>query len=268
MKEFRIALQKFIISNNQIIKAVNEHRGRNSLTKKCEQINHNILKTIALDTQLPYISKHDQIDFEERKMWENFWLISPILGKKSVQEKKDDFLIAITKIENQRPTFGLISAPLKNMMFISTDNKAFKIENINFALTFGLDELLKVENRIKEPIEGVFFTIMKSKPTMNAQTEKYLDDFKLYKSGVIEEKIDPSPMRLIRLAEGSYDFHPHFKSINEWEIAPFDALITACGKRVTQKDGIMPLQYNSKKLKFESFIAKSNFDIDSTDLKE
>lgn len=103
---------------------------------------------------------------------------------------------------------------------------------------------------------------------MNAKTEKYLNDFKLHKGGAIQEKVDESPMNLIGIAEGKYDFHPHLKTIYEWDIAPFDALITASGNRITQKDGILPLEYNSKKLKFSSFIAKNNFDIDSIDLKK
>lgn len=268
MTEFQIALNKVLEISKQIRTAINEHNGKHSIVRKCEQISYNKLKSIPLETELPFISKYDQSSFEERKNWYSFWIVSPIIGKKNLREGKSDFLIGITKVEKRRPSFAFLINPQKEELFIGIKNKAYKIENVNSALNADIDILLTEENRINKPIEGFFFTIVKDKNIMNAKTEKYLNDFKLHKGGAIQEKVDESPMNLIGIAEGKYDFHPHLKTIYEWDIAPFDALITASGNRITQKDGILPLEYNSKKLKFSSFIAKNNFDIDSIDLKK
>lgn len=268
MTEFQIALNNVLEISKQIRAAINEHNGKHSIVRKCEQISYDQLKSIPLETELPFISKYDQLSFEERKSWNSFWIVSPIIGKKNLREGKDDFLVAVTKIQHKRPSFTIISAPKKNTLFISFNNKAYKIESIDLSTNVGINELLTDDNLINKPIEDFFFTIMKNRNRMNVKTERFIEDFKLYKSGSIQEVIDESPMNLIGIAEGKYDFHPHLKSIYEWDIAPFDAIISASGNRVTQKDGILPLSYNSKTLKFSVFIAKNNFDIDSIDLKE
>lgn len=243
-------------------------KGNQSIARKCELYNSNQLKSIVTQMGYPCISKFDTPYYDERKKWDSFWLLSPLIGKKSFREGKDDFLFAITKIKNKRPIFTTLFAPQKKELFFAINNKAYKLKNVNSSLNIEIEDLLTENNQISKPIEGFFFTIMKNKNRMNAKTENFLDDFKLHKRGTIQEKIDESPMNLIGIAEGKYDFYPHLKSINEWDIAPFDALITASGNRITQKDGILPLEYNSKRLKFPAFIAKNNFDIDSINLNE
>lgn len=266
MTEFNAAFKVISEIQKQFCSISNAHDGKAFSVRKSEINTYEILKLLALETQQPFISKFDQVDYDTRKHWESFWMLSPLLGKKQLREGSSDVLTAITKIENKRPVFSLMLLPKKNQLFIAIDEKAFKIENFKSKSNLTLDELLVEDHLIQKPIEGFFFTIMKNKHNMNTKTEKFLEHFKLYKSGAIKETIDESPLNLIGIAEGVYDFHPRLKTINEWDIAPFDALITASGNRITQKDGIMPLSYNSEKLRFSGFIAKNNFETDSIDL--
>lgn len=270
MSEFQIALKKISEINTQIRTAIGEHNGKKSIARKCERISYDGLKSIVLETQTPFLSKFDQKKYENRKNWSSFWMLSPIIGMKQLRQGETDFLVGITKVVEGRPNFCLILAPGKKELYIGLENKAYKIHNFDSSLNryTELDELMSETNRIIKPIESLFFTIVKNKNPMNATTENFLNEFKMYKDGAIQEKIDESPMNLIGIAEGKYDFFPHLKTVKEWDIAPFDALITACGNRVTQRDGIMPLEYNNKGLKIPAFIAKNNFEIDSIDFKE
>lgn len=267
MTEFEKTVKVILETGNQILNTINE-KNRNSIGKRSEQISYERLKSFALESQLPIISKFDKEDYDTRKNWNSYWILSPIIGKKNLREQKDDFLIGITKIKKQRPSLVILFAPARNELFIGENNKAYAISNLNPNSAQNRDELLKEENRINKPIESLFFNILKSKTKMNARTENFLSEFKLHKSGAIKETVNDSPMNLIGIAKGKYDFYPHLKSVNEWDIAPFDALITFSGNRVTQKDGILPLEYNTEKLKFPDFIAKNNFDIDGIDLKD
>ena len=267
MTELEKAVNVILETGNQILNTIDK-KNINSIGKRSEEIGYERLKSFALESQLPIISKFDKEDYDTRKNWNSFWILSPLIGKKNLREQKDDFLIGITKIKKRRPSLVILFAPAKNELFIGENNKAYAISNLNPNSAQNRNELLKEENRINKPIESFFFTILKNKCKMNARTENFLSDFKLHKSGAVQEIIDESPMNLTGIAEGKYDFYPHLKSVNEWDIAPFDALITFSGNRVTQKDGILPLEYNSEKLKFPAYIAKNNFDIDSIDLKD
>lgn len=266
MTAFNAAFKVISEIQNQFHDIIKAHDGKTSLVKKCETTNYWLLKQIASETNLPYISKFEQVDFETREHWNSFWMLSPLLGKKQLREGSSNVLIAITKIENRRPVFSLLLLPKKNELFIAINQKAYKIEGFKPNSNLTLDEFLIDANLLQKPIEGFFFTILKNKRKMNSKTEEFLEHFKLYKSGSIKETVDESPLNLMGIAEGRYDFHPHLKTIYEWDLAPFDALITASGNRITKKDGIMPLRYNSESLRFPGFIAKTNFDTDSIDL--
>lgn len=269
MSDFENVLRLIMKIGKNVQKIKSDKKKNNlSIVRECDYYIYNQFKVMMTQMDECFISQFDKPEYEERKNWKSFWILSSIIGKKSFRGNKADYLISITKVKNRRPNFAILFAPQMNEVFVAIDNKAYKIENINQYSSLNINELLTEKNQIYKPIESSFFTIMKNKSKMNAKTEKMLDYFKLHKSGTIQEKIDESPMNLIGIAEGKYDFHPHLKSIYEWDIAPFDAIISASGNRVTQKDGILPLEYNSKTLKFADFIAKNNFDIDSNDLKE
>ena len=177
MTEFDKIIKIILEIGSEIIDT-NREKNRNSIGKKAEQISYERLKSFALQSKLPFISKFDKVDFETRKNWTSFWILSPIIGKKNLREGNDDFLIGITKIVNHRPSLVIFFAPERNELFIGKDNKAYKISNLEHDFVYHQDELLKEDNQINKPIEGFFFTILKSKTKMNARTENFLTLFK------------------------------------------------------------------------------------------
>lgn len=268
MKDFEQAI-KAIQPGKEILKCREEHIGRKSLSKECEAASYDILKNILSPTRLPIISKFDKPEFNARKDWKEFWLISPLLGKKDLMEGKNDFAVSIAKISQKRPVLGVIYAPAQHTLFISTpNNKPYKIVDLPLEEVVKSTALLQKKNLILKPIEGFFLKILKRKAFMNQKTEKFLEDFKAYQKGSLKEVVDPSPLRLFGIVEGKYDYYPHLNPVPEWEIAAMDALITASGNMITKKDGILPLEYNTAKLKFSAFVAKSNFQYDSTVLNQ
>ncbi len=268
MNEFETVTKHALNAGHIILKTKKKYGMNYPAAKKCELYCYEELKNIALKTNLPVVSKFDRPDFECRKYWNRFWIIAPLLGKKNLREGKDDYLFTVTKIENQRPVLGVIVAPEKSEMYIAKDARSYKIKGIDFDPNLNVALLLKRQNMIKKPIEGLFFTILKNRQPMNYKTEKFLKDFKDYKKGAIKEIVDDSPMNFCGIAEGKYDYYPHFSTVMEWDIAAFDALITASGYMITKKDGILPLSYNTKDLKFPAFIAKNNFENDNVDLEK
>ncbi|MBZ9630395.1 hypothetical protein LB465_06345 [Salegentibacter sp. LM13S] len=253
-------------AGKEILRYRDAHTGNRSFIQRCETESYEVLKNLQSQTGLPLVSKFDNPEIDIRKDWEEFWLVSPLLGKKSLKEGKDDFAISIAKISHKRPVLGIIFAPADKVMFIATDNKPYKIKNFSFGKDEDVNILLQEQNVIRKPIEGFFLKILKSKNQMNKKTERFLENFKAYQEGSLKEVVDQSPLKLSGIAEGKYDYYPHLKPIHEWEIAAFDALITASGNMVTKKDGILSLEYNTVKLKFPAFIAKSNFQFDSTEI--
>ncbi|MBZ9730642.1 hypothetical protein LB467_13180 [Salegentibacter sp. JZCK2] len=266
MTEIEQAIRLIQCAGKEILRYRDTHTGNRSFSQRCETESYEVLKNLLYRTGLPIVSKFNNPDFDIRKDWEEFWLVSPLLGKKSLKEGKDDFAVSIAKISRKRPVLGIIYAPADKVLFIAINNKPYKIKNFSFGENEDKTLLLQEKNLIRKPVEGFFLKILKSKNLMNKKTEKFLEDFKAYQEGSLKEVVDQSPLKLCGIAEGKYNYYPHLKPVPEWEIAAFDALITASGNMMTKKDGILPLEYNTEKLKLPAFIAKSNFQFDSTEL--
>ena len=91
---------------------------KSPLTLADKEANKIICKSlIKIDPEIPILSEEGaKISYENRKTWTKFWLIDPIDGTKEFIKKNGEFTINIALIENQKPTLGIVYAPvLKNI---------------------------------------------------------------------------------------------------------------------------------------------------------
>ena len=55
--------------------------------------------------------------YEERKIWDQFWLVDPLDGTKEFIKKNGQFCICIALVEHQKPMFGFIHRPTTNISY-------------------------------------------------------------------------------------------------------------------------------------------------------
>ncbi|MEL6134031.1 MAG: inositol monophosphatase family protein, partial [Bacteroidota bacterium] len=75
------------------------------LTVADEQAHQLIMTRLrALTPAVPILSEEsDEIPFEERKYWEQFWLVDPLDGTKEFISRSGEFTINIAVVEEGRP---------------------------------------------------------------------------------------------------------------------------------------------------------------------
>jgi 3'(2'), 5'-bisphosphate nucleotidase len=80
-------------------------------------------------TSIPLISEENEnIPFEVRKDWQQFWLIDPLDGTKEFINRSDEFTINIALIENGKPILGVVYVPVKELLYFgSAGTGSFKI---------------------------------------------------------------------------------------------------------------------------------------------
>ena len=157
-----------------------------------------------------------------------FWLIDPIDGTSSFIKNNEEFAVSIALIENKKPIFGLIYAPLFDggkMVFSNHENRVILKKNSD------LQENFLEKNHAKKSFSKKI-SIVTSPRTKQQDIEKYLRQFHKNFAGEIEISRISSAIKFIHLVEGKSDIYLHFRISMEWDTAGGQALLEKLGYRM------------------------------------
>jgi 3'(2'), 5'-bisphosphate nucleotidase len=206
------------------------------------------LKTLA--PLIPVVSEEDAGD-RSKALPGRFFLVDPLDGTKEFIQKRTDFTVNVALIENGTPRFGLVYAPARKLLAVTTDSGT-AIEATLEPDKAGVD-LGKLEHRtlrVRTPSpEGLVAVVSRSH--LDAETETFLSGLK------IASRSDAgSSLKFLLVASGQADVYPRFGPTMEWDIAAGDAVLRAAGGRVVDAKG-EPFRYGKTEqgLKNGSFIA-------------
>ncbi|MGM5485308.1 MAG: 3'(2'),5'-bisphosphate nucleotidase CysQ [Nanobdellota archaeon] len=176
-----------------------------------------------------------EVDHEERKGWDKFWLIDPLDGTKEFIKRNGEFTVNIALIEDGEPTFGVVYVPVKDQMYYSYNGKSYLDGE---ELPFGKER----DN----------FVVVASRSHFNDETKEYIEkitsDYELISRG--------SSLKLCAVAEGSADIYPRLGPTMEWDTAAAHAVVRGAGREVYDVSTNKPLKYNKESLKNPFFVVK------------
>ena len=180
-----------------------------------------------------------------------FFLVDPLDGTKEFIKKRSDFTVNIALIDDGAPRFGLVYAPARALLAVTTARgKAVEAElppNASGADLSRLDQ--KVLQARPPNKEGL--TALVSLSHLDPETEAFLGKLKiLERSGV------GSSVKFLAIAKGEADVYPRFAPTMEWDTAAGQAVLEAAGGAVLDTNGA-PLRYGKTELGLRnpSFIA-------------
>ncbi|MBI5076649.1 MAG: 3'(2'),5'-bisphosphate nucleotidase CysQ [Nitrospirae bacterium] len=211
------------------------------------------------DWPLPLLSEEGRnISYEERKIWDMFWLVDPLDGTREFVKRNGEFTVNIALIQNGRPLLGVIYIPVKNVFYFAAENLgAFKLENGDVLLSQSIDRILKCS--IKLPLAPCLLplasrvTVIGSRSPMSPETEQFINDLRTkYKK--VDFLAAGSSLKFCLIAEGKADIYPRFGPTMEWDTAAGQAIVEQAGGRVLRAGSREPLSYNKENLLNPSFI--------------
>lgn len=209
---------------------------------KADMAAHKIIlnKLEQLTPNIPIISEESGVpDYEERKEWNQFWIVDPLDGTKEFIKQNDEFTINIALIEDGKPTLGVVYVPaLETLYFASSETGAYKQENKNQP-----HRIQSTKADRSQPL-----TIIESRSHGSDKLEQFLKD-----EGItVKDRVKAgSSVKFCRVAEGTADLYPRLGPTMEWDVAAGDA-IWRYSAREGEHDS--PLTYNKKDLKNEGFV--------------
>ena len=224
-----------------------EMKGDNSPLTRADTASHNVIMSFLSKTNIPVLSEEGKtIPYEERKCWNNLWIVDPIDGTKEFIKRNGEFTVNIALIENQKPILGVIFAPVTGELYFSSKEMgAFKIlVDLN---NYEIEYL--VANAYKLPLQrqDKTFTIVASRSHMSPETETYVQEMRDL-HGEVNLITKGSSLKLCMVAEGKADCYPRFAPTMEWDTAAGQAICIYAGFQVIDWNTKESILYNREEL--------------------
>jgi 3'(2'), 5'-bisphosphate nucleotidase len=184
-----------------------------------------------LTPDIPVISEEAGLpDFDERGLWNPYWLIDPLDGTKEFVKRNGEFTVNIALIENHQAVFGVVHVPVRNSTYSGCR---------------GVGAELRTNGEEPRPIgvareSATPVRVVGSRSHRGASLDQFLQnlgDFEMHPTG--------SSLKFCLIAEGAADVYPRLGLTSEWDTAAAQAVVEQAGGVVLELDG-NPLSYNNK----------------------
>ncbi len=218
---------------------------------------NNIIMSFLMDTGIPILSEEGRsITYEERKDWDELWIVDPLDGTKEFVKKNDEFTVNIALIKNGKPILGIVYAPvLDELYWGDVSLGAYKLlkasEKIN-----NMDNILSLASPLPLTNAKSYFGIVASRSHLSPETNAYIDKIRQSRDD-IKIMSKGSSLKIVMVAEGTAHVYPRFAPTNEWDTAAGHAIVLASGGRIVQAENQeKEIIYNKKNILNPWFIVK------------
>ncbi|BAO76184.1 3'(2'),5'-bisphosphate nucleotidase CysQ [Winogradskyella sp. PG-2] len=224
-----------------------ELKGDNSPLTKADLVSHDVIMSYLKETNIPVLSEEGKsIPYNQRKDWNQLWIVDPIDGTKEFIKRNDEFTVNIALMENQKTVLGVIFVPALGDLYFSTNEMGSYKVSVD-QKDYNIDSLLQEGDKLPLKREDNTFTIVASRSHMSAETEDYVKEMR-EKHGEVNLISKGSSLKLCMVAEGLADCYPRFAPTMEWDTAAGQAICEHSGCKVIDWDTKEPMLYNRKKL--------------------
>ncbi|MDR7022418.1 3'(2'),5'-bisphosphate nucleotidase CysQ [Aeromonas salmonicida] len=181
-----------------------------------------------------------------RHGWSRYWLVDPLDGTKEFVSRNGEFTVNIALIEDGKPLWGLVYAPVLNRLWYGGKGMgAWRVAD-------GKREAIQTLPHQ----EGAPWRVVGSRNHLSRETLDYLARFGDIERGEIELVSMGSSLKFCIIAEGGAELYPRLAPTCEWDTAAAQAVLEGAGGSVTRLDG-SPLAYNKPDILNPWFVARA-----------
>ena len=235
----------------------------NSPLTLADMRSHNVISTELNSrqaTRIPILSEEGRdIYYEERKVWEYYWLVDPLDGTKEFIKRNGEFTVNIALMHRDRPVMGVILVPVKDILYFAFEGAgAYRLPGtsaLKSRLTFEELKGAAVRLPLKTATRAGTFTAIASRSHMSGETSSFLEELKKEHGG-LEIVSAGSSLKFCLVAEGGADIYPRFAPTMEWDTAAGQVIVEQAGGSVLQHGTGEPLRYNKENLLNPWFIVR------------
>ncbi|WP_430459471.1 3'(2'),5'-bisphosphate nucleotidase CysQ [Thalassolituus sp. LLYu03] len=206
------------------------------LTEADIAAHHIICDGLAEISSLPVLSEEspaEQMKWDARKNWGEFWLVDPLDGTKEFINKNDEFTVNIALIRGGKAVLGVVYCPALDRLYFATEGVgAFRKDG---------QEAEPTEIRVSsEPVAGETWKVVGSRRHGAEALEKFAQSL-----GEVETVSMGSSLKLCLVAEGKAHLYPRLAPTCEWDTGAAQAVVEIAGGAVLTP-ALKPLEYGQK----------------------
>jgi 3'(2'), 5'-bisphosphate nucleotidase len=219
----------------------------NSPLTEADREAHLTIKNILQQTDIPILSEEGkQIPYEERRHWDEFWLVDPLDGTKEFIKKNGEFTVNIALIKNGIPVMGVVYVPVTGVVYVASEKKgsfSFNANNNGNAISEVINNAIKLPLASKPER----YTIVASRSHSTPETEAFIEERKKV-HGNVNLISAGSSLKLCLVAEGKAQVYPRLAPTMEWDTAAGHAIAKFAGCKVYNYESSDELKYNKENL--------------------
>ncbi len=260
-KNLKTAIIASINAGKEILKIYNtdfsfEIKSDNSPLTLADKNANKIICSILEKTNIPILSEEGKnIDFSERMLWENLWIVDPLDGTKEFIKKNGEFTVNIALVNNNIPIMGVIFVPVSNELYFAEKNIGSFKTIINNVDSFDVDDIIKSAFKLPTTNTAIY-SIVASRSHLNDETKLFIEN-KENEKKIIETISKGSSLKFCLIAEGKADIYPRFGPTMEWDTAAGQAIAMYSGAKVyLSENKNNTLLYNKENLLNPYFIVE------------
>lgn len=216
-----------------------------------------IIAGLLANTQIPLIDEeHCCPVYAIRKNWKSMWLVDPMDGTKEFISGNGEFTVNIALIEDKKPVFGVIYAPVTEELYWGGKNTG-SFKALNVEKWQGLNNIeLKAVKLSGRNFPSNNLRVAASRSHLDPATRNFIEILEK-KSGDLSYISKGSSLKLCMIAEGLTDIYPRFSRTMEWDTAAGHAIVWGTGGVLLRKEDLKELEYNKEDLSNPPFFALS-----------
>lgn len=233
-----------VFYNNHLQSSINiETKDDQSPITAADMAAHQLIESAlsALTPHIPVLSEESS-DVSDRRQWERFWLVDPLDGTREFIKKTGEFTVNIALVEAGQVLLGVIGVPLKNQVYVASNNLASHINQPKVAYKVNADGSKQILSA--HPIPGKKLNTAMSRHSSRPQYTEYQKQ--LTNSGFEFDTINAgSAYKFCLMVDGEIDLYPRLHPTSEWDTASGQCLLEVLGGALVDLDG-KPFQYNQR----------------------
>lgn len=223
----------------------------NSPVSLADRVAHKEIEDSLAKTRIPILSEEGRdIDYDERKAWDIFWLIDPLDGTRQFIQNRTEFTVNIALIINDYPELGVIYAPAYKELYIGHYQLgAYKIDGVDADLNanYSYNSLIKDTKKMPTNSKRDVYTILASPNHTTHATVTFIDEMREKYNNVNVMSIGSS-LKMCYLADGRADVYLRHADTYEWDTAAAQAILEGAGCTIKSLDTHQRLTYNKESL--------------------
>lgn len=214
------------------------------------------IREILETSALPFISEEELCyDYKERASFQHYWLVDPLDGTKEFVNRNGEFTVNIALISHNKPTLGIIYAPVADILWFNRNDKVYKLDAASRFSGASLDTIIAVAKHLRPRCRRRPYTVLVSRSHRTAEVDQYIDKHLVPAHPDLIITSRGSSLKFADLIEGSADIYVCYSKTKEWDTAAADALLSTAGGYTMNIETLQPLSYNKEEYLNPPFVA-------------